>query len=567
MNRIEAVREIKKLYQRGKNAEYEGKKFFPKKVFKEFWEENKKTYSSFDKKEKEEKTDIFHNFVESFFKEFFLLNTYFFQLLANTPVDRNEWYAEISGWLDYNDKLRYSGHPDAKYVFMMAAPRGALKTTYVIARKAKSYLYYSVKRRKPPIILLGHGDKDRTEMNLKKIRKVLERPLIEYLYSDVLEKERNARKGLAFKDVGDIARGEDTFLLVSPESDPTGTHITEGMIDDWCSWANCATPEAAKKNASAYYALLDLDDHSGGADIPIYMEIPYTTYWEDCLYSKLEKLPITKVFKRGVIKHGLYQPDKYKYPEDFSFPEILGEMKLKTKFLQQPRYIFRSQQDMISQRRESSLKFDSQLPGYWQLQEEDIALAVITIDPAISKKRKSCDNVTLVSLLDRRGHIFVADGYFTKSLQPSEQIDIALNFAIDYNVNYIIIESVYYQDTLRQAMLDEVNRRGLIISVMPHVHREAKATHYKMFLEPLLNQQRIHVNPKLQELIDQLKGESSSDDGIDCLSFMSEIDINAYCHYDIYNETKIVQEENIVRFRSRKKNRLEEKKNFGVMGM
>ena len=83
-----------------------------------------------------------------------------------------------------------------------------------------------------------------------------------------------------------------------------------------------------------------------------------------------------------------------------------------------------------------------------------------------------------------------------------------------------------------------------------------------MFLEPLLAQGRIFVNPKLRELIDQIEGRSHLDDQIDCLSFLKELKID---HIAIHSSNKKVDKVvNMSQYKYNNNNNIRE--GFGYFG-
>ena len=55
----------------------------------------------------------------------------------------------------------------------------------------------------------------------------------------------------------------------------------------------------------------------------------------------------------------------------------------------------------------------------------------------------------------------------------------------------------------------------------------------------MLTAGRIHVNPDLKELIAQIKGESLNEDWVDCLSFLTEINVNAYSQIKSHNQDEL----------------------------
>ena len=158
--------------------------------------------------------------------------------------------------------------------------------------------------------------------------------------------------------------------------------------------------------------------------------------------------------------------------------------------------------------------------------------------------------------IDKNGHIFVLEGWSHSGPTVFDLSDMILFYANRYIAAAIIIEKIAYQQSLIQVVEDKM-QKGKYFPIIPHAHRTSKALHFRMFLEPLFKEQRIHIAPHLTKLVGQITGEESGNDWIDTLSFLSSININ-----DIVLSEKIKEAKQEVRQR-RNKRRIERIKGFG----
>lgn len=113
---------------------------------------------------------------------------------------------------------------------------------------------------------------------------------------------------------------------------------------------------------------------------------------------------------------------------------------------------------------------------YWDSMPEEVA-HVITVDPAISNKKESCDAVVIDSAESRSGQVFAVE-YTTfqgENKHPSRIIDKIIEYLLRFGASTCGIEAVGYQEVLCTLLKDELKKRGLEMEVYPIHQNEDKA--------------------------------------------------------------------------------------------
>ena len=121
------------------------------------------------------------------------------------------------------------------------------------------------------------------------------------------------------------------------------------------------------------------------------------------------------------------------------------------------------------------------------------------VDPA-SSIQQSADYSTIVPIaVDSKMNIYVLP-YFRKRVQPMDLADSIENHYLMYKPNLTTIESVGYQEMLRQYMRTRIFIPGLEIKENP---RQNKSSRLEM-LQPFFAQHKIFLKRNMKELIDEL---------------------------------------------------------------
>jgi len=475
-------------------------------------------------KQREPNKDVFKVKV---LRHAFLSNFKVAALTFGTPIFRNPVYSEFIDAIIENDAKR-GVDPTYKHIVLIFLPRGALKSTLIMGDMPSwDYLKTTIRDKRAPVFYIAHGDMDRVGDNFKRINDNFDKDLVKYLFSDVLQYEVRRQDAIRFKDHSEIKRREHHFLGGSPMTDPTGRHITKGYIDDWVS-AKINTKEKQEDNKRAFYRLVSLDDHSGGADLMVPFLMVGTPYGRGSLYTDLRNHPDVLFLEKPVCTRP-FMPGEMK-ADEFNFPEILADKKLTVYKNVMSANQFSSQYDLLEYDLDEGLKFDADLPEYTEPDPATVVATAITADPAISKKNKKSQAVTLVTKITMDGELYVVDSHSITGMSPYEHTSIIFRLARRHNADYAIIENVAYQESLAQEVQRQMRlpeNKDIRLSIKRHRHSESKKEHYKAFLEPLLARQMIYINPMIAELIRQVQGDSMLDDYIDCLSFLKELNINS----------------------------------------
>jgi hypothetical protein len=125
------------------------------------------------------------------------------------------------------------------------------------------------------------------------------------------------------------------------------------------------------------------------------------------------------------------------------------------------------------------------------------------------------------------GHEIHVDDLFVKTgPKQSELVQRIFEMVIKHDAKYVIVEAVAYQLALIDICRQYASDNNLFVSVIPHTHRESKKEHYRNFLQPFCNLNKLFVSDNAKELRNQLLGLSDLEDCVDALSFLSTLHIS-----------------------------------------
>lgn len=119
----------------------------------------------------------------------------------------------------------------------------------------------------------------------------------------------------------------------------------------------------------------------------------------------------------------------------------------------------------------------------------------LAIDPAISERDSSCETaITLVRHVMKGGSSPYQ--YWLKDvhghMNPLQTVDRALDLAIEYGVQLIIVETNAYQKALKFSLNDEMIKRGISIKIRTTNSRQDKKV--RIFaMEPLFSNSRVFL--------------------------------------------------------------------------
>lgn len=140
---------------------------------------------------------------------------------------------------------------------------------------------------------------------------------------------------------------------------------------------------------------------------------------------------------------------------------------------------------------------------HWQTLPDKMA-HVITVDPAISKKKDSCDAIVLDSAMSESGQLYLVDcGIFTEEKKhPKNLIDCIIEFHLKYGTRTVGIEAVGYQEVLCLLLQDELEKRKLFMDIVP-IHNDDDKARRIICLQPLWEGGNILLKPGMTEAEDQ----------------------------------------------------------------
>jgi len=408
-------------------------------------------------------------------------------------------------------------------------PRGTMKSVlFISAFSLWLYIRESIMLKQSPTILMAHEDIKKAAENVEKVRIYMQEPIIQWIFGDKLKANINSREAIKLEDESNIKAKESHFQAGSTKSIPTGRHFTYIMADDWVTPENTSTESKNEENKRAFWSLMSLDDHHGRFKI----YVVGTEYGDDSLYQDLKKKGATYI-SVPVAEEVIVSGNRCEVINPY-FPEKIPEEKIKEYFSFMPRKQFFSQYMMQPYQRGVGTKMCDSLPDWSE--PTSIARTVITVDPAISAKNKSSQAVIIVSKIGVDGKIYVEESWAANGIRMTAFVRRIFHYLEKHQADIVIIENIAYQEALVQAVEDERISTGLTFRLIRHRHYESKEEHYRAFLEPIIDTDRLLVHPNNKELIAQLTGNSNLNDFVDCLAFLKEININAASK--IFKQTK-----------------------------
>ncbi len=164
---------------------------------------------------------------------------------------------------------------------------------------------------------------------------------------------------------------------------------------------------------------------------------------------------------------------------------------------------------------------------YWQSLPSELA-HMILVDPAISKKKDSCDAIVLNTALSRTGQTYLIEcGIFAEEKKhPKNLIDCIIDFHLRFGTRTVGIEAVGYQEVLCLLLQDELEKRKLFMDIVP-IHNDDDKARRIICLQPDWEAGNILLKPGMTEAEEQFdnfrKPIVAKCDILDALSFRLKI--------------------------------------------
>lgn len=385
----------------------------------------------------------------------------------------------MNDWDGCHDRLaewKYQ-HRDRRFKFYMM-PRGFLKTSILTVGGTIQDVLNDFNTR----ILLSSAIAENAQSFLHEIKEYLStKSTLPLLFGEFA----NYNEGWG---AGEIRIRQNTSPNKTPTIDTAGInktltsqHYKIIRADDLVTRETVTTDEQIKKVVNHIKDLLKLLDPDGFLDL-------VGTRWDDqdayrWVLDELTKLEMGDqafaVYNAGPVVDA---SGKYVFLEGLKYPEgTLPVFPKKWKIHQLE--ILRSQiggyeySCNIENNPTSPTNRIFQPPmRYWDSLPEEIS-HVITVDPAISKRKDSADAVVVDTAESRAGQIFVVE-YATfqgENKHPGRIIDKIIEYLLRFGPNVCGIEAVNYQEVLCTLLKDELQKRGLKMEVVPIHQSEDKA--------------------------------------------------------------------------------------------
>lgn len=163
---------------------------------------------------------------------------------------------------------------------------------------------------------------------------------------------------------------------------------------------------------------------------------------------------------------------------------------------------------------------------YWEkLPEDRDYFCFMAIDPSISKEETADHTGISVVKVDCDNNWYLVE-LVKKRLNPIELINEAYNLYAKWHPLCIGLETVVFQKVLLYWILEENNKRGIILPI-----KEIKSTRAKneriMGLQPRMESGKLHIHPTMLALtteVEKFRLEvDGSDDCLDSLAMINEI--------------------------------------------
>ena len=128
----------------------------------------------------------------------------------------------------------------------------------------------------------------------------------------------------------------------------------------------------------------------------------------------------------------------------------------------------------------------------------------VTVDPAISKKKDSCDAVVVDTAITKSGQMYVVEYTLFKEIEkhPSNILEKVFQYVQRYGCRQVGIEANGYQEVLCFLLEDEMKKRKMNFEVVPIRQSEDKARRITC-LQPYWQRGDLLLKNGMQEAVDQ----------------------------------------------------------------
>lgn len=284
---------------------------------------------------------------------------------------------------------------------------------------------------------------------------------------------------------------------------PTGLHFEFQTVDDIVNPRNCDSPTQIMKvrNALGFLKPLGL---TGGREV---REFIGTTYDPDDAYAIMKKspkyekiiMPYFKVDDKGnLTKEPISSLGSYQEIEDMINDPMQGIRLVMSQYLLTPMS-------------NDSIKLNAEQVQYFSEFPENRNFKVyITLDPAISESKDSCENAISVVCISELSEWYIPEYHATRTsaaYRPSVMIKQMFHYHKKYseifgkeNV-YFVIETAAYQKSLKYFIEDESIRQKYPVIIKEYSPRGDKIKRIFDNLEPPIAAGAFYVKPEMTEIV------------------------------------------------------------------
>lgn len=370
---------------------------------------------------------------------FFNKNIMGFKDVAKQP------HMKLSTHLTQSDKKRK----------MYLLPRGSFKSSFVTV----GYTCWMLQRDRSTRVLISHHTYERCKLFLKQIKESLTSDLMVQLYGDPRRRVGGkvqdwTKTAITLKDPnegkhGHFAKKEASVEITSPESGDTGTHFDIAILDDVVSKKNVGTQQQIDKVIEHYREIEPILDP--GAELIVIG----TTWADNDLYDHIEQelSSMFEIMKMPAILEdgGLLFPSVLTREHLEEKKTLMGEAMFEAQYMLNP---FSSATTVFSK---DDIKVCTSIP--------DHSVKFLKVDPAISDLKGSSDTGMVVVAKDHQDNVFL-EAYYQGKLNEMKIAKTIIDYAITYDVDAIILESVIFQRLLCPLLNQEMKERDKYFAII-----------------------------------------------------------------------------------------------------
>ncbi|MCX7716490.1 MAG: phage terminase large subunit [Endomicrobia bacterium] len=392
---------------------------------------------------------------------------------------------------------------------LILLPRGSFKTTIIAIGYS---LWYILFRNRDARILIVSDTFNNAVKIIFKIKNIVEtNDKLKLLFGDL--RGKRWREDEIDLSVRSVYSKEPSICCGTQDVTRVGQHYDVIICDDIVTDVNTQTEEQMRKTVEYFKSLYSILEPGG-------IMIVNGTRWS---YNRYELYQYILDNLRSEFE--IYVEKAIRDDGSLFFPERLGKERLAELLKLMGSYQFASQylnnpvspEEKVFRRYELFDDINSVL-------SKKLSIA-ITIDPAISLSNTADYTGIVVSGMDDAENIYVLDAIRVKYL-PDKLIDTIFYLKKRWNADYVGIETVAFQKSLKYYLEQEELKRGTSLGLM-ELRADTTKTKFMRILsiQPYLERGQMKVYSRLKDLIEELDNypKSTHDDLVDALAYQLQV--------------------------------------------